>query len=82
MSGQKSRRQSLRQALLLISFLAFPLTLNYFSPYIIIAGPSEGIINGSFIVFGHVPLGILPGPALVRMALPGRGLTGGPLRGE
>jgi ferredoxin-type protein NapH len=29
----------------------FPITLNYFSPYIIIDGASQGIITGSFIVF-------------------------------
>ena len=49
---QKPTRQRLRSALLLFSLLLFPITLNYFSPYLIIMGASQGVINGSFIVFG------------------------------
>jgi polyferredoxin len=45
-------RQRIRKALLLLSFLLFPITLYYFSPALIIQGASEGIVNGSFIVFG------------------------------
>ena len=45
-------RQRYRKALLYISFLLFPLTLYYFSPALILQGGSEGIVNGSFIVFG------------------------------
>lgn len=48
---RKPRRQRIRQALLLLSLLLFPITINYFSPYIIIDGAAQGIINGSFIVF-------------------------------
>ena len=44
-------RQKIRQTLLLISFLLFPITIWYFSPYLIIQGAMEHIINGSFIVF-------------------------------
>jgi polyferredoxin len=44
-------RQNIRKALLLISFLMFPITFNFFSPYLIIVGASEGIISGSFIFF-------------------------------
>jgi ferredoxin-type protein NapH len=51
MSRQKTTRQRLRSALLLFSLLMFPITLNYFSPYLIMMGASEGIINGSFLVF-------------------------------
>lgn len=32
------RRQRIRRALLLLSFLLFPITINYFSPYIIVDG--------------------------------------------
>jgi len=46
-----ARRQKIRKALLLISFLLFPVTINYFSPYIIMDGASQGIIAGSFITF-------------------------------
>ncbi len=46
------KRQKIRKALLIISFLLFPVTIYYFSPYLIIQGASEGIITGSFVVFG------------------------------
>ena len=52
MAKKQATRQSIRRALLFISFLLFPVTINYFSPYIIVDGASERIINGSFIVFG------------------------------
>jgi len=45
------KRQKLRQFLLLLSFLLFPVTLFYFSPYLIIQGGVSGIISGSFLVF-------------------------------
>ena len=45
-------RQRMRQAALLLSLLFFPITLYYFSPMLILQGASEGIINGSAIVFG------------------------------
>ena len=38
--------------MIIISFLLFPITIFYFSPYLIIMGASQGIITGSFIVFG------------------------------
>ncbi|MBP5159661.1 MAG: 4Fe-4S binding protein [Lachnospiraceae bacterium] len=44
-------RQKIRKALLLFSFLAFPITIWYFSPYLIINAAMEHIVNGSFIVF-------------------------------
>lgn len=45
------KRQKLRRLLLLIALLLFPITIYYFSPYLILSGAMEGIINGSFIVF-------------------------------
>ena len=48
---KKTKRQTIRMILLLISFLLFPITIWYFSPYLIIRAVSEHIINGSFIVF-------------------------------
>lgn len=45
-------RQAWRKALILLAFLLFPVVLNYLSPYVIIDGAFQGIINGSFIVFG------------------------------
>lgn len=49
---QLPRRQRYRKALLFLSLLLFPVTLYYFSPMLILQGASQGIINGSFIVFG------------------------------
>jgi ferredoxin-type protein NapH len=46
------KRQRIRKSILLMSFLLFPVTLYYFSPYLIVMGASEGIVTGSFIVFG------------------------------
>jgi len=46
------KRQRIRTAMLLVSLLLFPATLYYFSPALILQGASEGVINGSFIVFG------------------------------
>jgi len=45
------KRQKVRKFLVILSFLLFPVTIYYFSPYLIIQGASEGIITGSFIVF-------------------------------
>lgn len=40
-----------RKLFLLISLLLFPVTINYFSPYLIMMGATEGIVSGSFLVF-------------------------------
>ncbi len=45
------QRQRTRSLLLFVSFLLFPITQFYFSPYIIIAGAFEGVVTGSCIVF-------------------------------
>ncbi|MBO4638024.1 MAG: 4Fe-4S binding protein [Clostridiales bacterium] len=45
------KRQDIRKTLILISFLLFPVTMWYFSPYLIIEAMSQHIMNGSFIVF-------------------------------
>lgn len=44
--------QKIRQTTAWISFILFPLTLNFFSPYVSIDGAMVGIISGSLIVFG------------------------------
>ncbi len=51
------KRQNIRKTILLISFLLFPITLYYFSPYLIIEGVAQGILTGSFFVF----MGLLVG---------------------
>lgn len=45
------KRQKLRKALVLSTFLLFPIVIYYFSPYLIVMGASKGIIVGSFIIF-------------------------------
>lgn len=52
MKQKPAHRQRIRRGLLLLSFLLFPITMNYFSPYVIIDGASRGIVNGSLIIFG------------------------------
>ena len=47
-------RQKIRKALIIISFLLFPIVIFYFSPYLIALGASEGIIAGSFFIFTGV----------------------------
>ncbi|MHA6530611.1 4Fe-4S binding protein [Paenibacillus sp. BAC0078] len=45
------RRQTLRKTVMLFSMLLFPITLNYFSPYLIVQGSFAGIATGSFLLF-------------------------------
>lgn len=45
------KRQNIRKLIIISSFLLFPITIYYLSPYIIIQGAIDGIITGSFIVF-------------------------------
>jgi ferredoxin-type protein NapH len=69
------RRQRLRKALILISFLLFPVTIYYFSPVLIIRGASLGIVTGSFMMFGLLFLSALVlGRAWCAWARPGGGL--------
>lgn len=45
-------RQKLRLGIILFSFFLFPATFYYLSPVLIVQAASQGIVNGSFIVFG------------------------------
>jgi len=45
-------RQKIRSGIVFFMFLMFPVIINYLSPVLILAGASEGIITGSFILFG------------------------------
>ena len=40
-------RQKIRRTLLLVFFFLFPITIWYFSPYLILQAFSEHIMNGS-----------------------------------
>lgn len=44
-------RQKIRRTIGFLSLFLFPLTLNYFSPYISVDGAFSGIVSGSLIVF-------------------------------
>jgi len=69
-------RQRLRRALTISSFLLFPLTINFLSPYVIIDGAIQGIVNGSFILFGLLFLSsLLLGRGWCGWVCPGSGLT-------
>jgi len=46
-----AKRQRIRRLILIISFLLFPVTFYYLSPYLIIHGAWEGVVNGSFVLF-------------------------------
>lgn len=70
-----NRRQKIRRVLILVSFLLFPATLNYFSPALIIEGASKGIVVGSFITFGLLFLSSLAlGRGFCGWVCPGAGL--------
>jgi ferredoxin-type protein NapH len=68
-------RQRIRKGLILSIFLLFPIIMNYFSPYVIIDGASQGIVNGSLIVFGLMFLSaLLVGRAWCGWVCPAGGL--------
>lgn len=68
-------RQRVRTTLLLLSFIAFPITINYFSPYLIVDSAFAGVLNGSAIVFASMFLGSLVlGRAWCGWACPAAGL--------
>ena len=48
MIRQQPLRQHIRKGIILTTFLLFPIIMNYFSPYVIIDGASQGIVNSSF----------------------------------
>ncbi len=48
---EKTKLQKLRKFTLILAMLLFPVTIWYFSPYLIINAALEHVINGSFIVF-------------------------------
>lgn len=48
------RRQRIRKTILVISFLLFPVTLNYFSPYLMTQGTFERVATMSLLVWGAI----------------------------
>jgi ferredoxin-type protein NapH len=52
MNHQIPMCQRIRKALVILTFLSFPITMNYLSPYVIVDGAMHGIVNGSLVMFG------------------------------
>jgi polyferredoxin len=74
MKKQKTR-QRIRKAILLISFLVFPITIYYLSPALIIQGAVQGTITGSFFTFTLLFLfSLVFGRAWCAWVCPGGGL--------
>jgi ferredoxin-type protein NapH len=75
MIRQLPLRQRVRKGLIILTFLTFPITMNFFSPYVIIDGAAAGILNGSAIVFGLMFLSALfLGRAWCGWVCPGAGM--------
>lgn len=53
------KRQKVRNFFIILSFLLFPITQFYFSPYLIVWGASQGIITASFFTFAVLFFGAL-----------------------
>lgn len=69
------KRQKIRKLLLTLSFFLFPITLFYFSPYLIILGGMSGIITGSFLIFAALFLfSVIFGRAFCGWLCPAGGL--------
>ena len=51
MKKQIPIRQRIRQVILVVSMLLFPVTMNYLSPYVVIDGAIQGILAASPVVF-------------------------------
>jgi len=52
MLKQLPTRQRIRKGLVILAFLLFPIFMNFLSPYVIIDGAMNGIVNGSLVMFG------------------------------
>ena len=67
-------RQKIRTASILLSFFLFPATFYYLSPVVIVRAASQGIVNGSFIMFALLFLSSLVlGRAFCGWVCPGAG---------
>jgi ferredoxin-type protein NapH len=69
-------RQKLRRTILLVSLLLFPVTLNFFSPYVSIDGAMAGVVSGSLLLFAVQALtAVFFGRAWCAWACPVGGLS-------
>ena len=68
-------RQRFRRTIIFTSFLLFPVTLNYFSPVLIVQGALKGVVTASAITFGLLFLsGLVFGRGFCGWVCPGAGL--------
>ena len=75
MFRQLPTRQRLRKALIILAFLSFPVTMNFLSPYVVLDGAMNGILNGSLVMFGLIFLASLfLGRAWCGWVCPGAGM--------
>ncbi len=75
MIKQLPLRQRIRKTLVILAFLSFPITMNFLSPYVIIDGAMNGIINGSLIIFGLMFIsGLFVGRLWCGWVCPGGGM--------
>ena len=69
-------RQKTRRILLYVSLFLFPLTMNFFSPYVSIDGAFAGVLSGSAIMFGVLFLsGVFLGCAWCGWLCPAGGIA-------
>lgn len=69
------RRQQYRRLIIFLSFLAFPITFNFLSPYLILQASFEGVIAGSAIAFAAMfAVSIFFGRLFCGWLCPGGGL--------
>ncbi len=73
---RRPRRQNIRHLVIFLSFLAFPVTINFLSPYLIIQASFEGVLAGSGLAFlGLFVSSIFLGRLFCGWLCPGGGLN-------
>jgi polyferredoxin len=71
----RTKRQLIRRALIIASFVLFPVTLNYFSPATIIVAAAAGVVSGSACVFAaQAVAAVFLGRSFCGWLCPGAGL--------
>ncbi len=75
MNHQLPTRQRIRKGLVTLTFLSFPITMNFLSPYVIIDGAAHGLLNSSAAIFGLMFVSaLLLGRAWCGWVCPGGGM--------
>lgn len=75
-SSRSLQRQNVRRLVIFLSFLAFPVTINFLSPYLIIQASFAGVLAGSGILFfSLLTASLLLGRLFCGWLCPGGGLN-------